>query len=257
MLLEPGTISAGLVVVALTAIALGALIKGMTGLGLPLIAVPAIATFASVEEAVVLMIIPTLGSNLWLVGTHRRFAALLPAHVPFLVAGLTGGIVGTLLLTAIDDRWLKLALALWLAVYLVQFVFGNVLRSLFQAKGKIAAAVGFIAGTIQGATGISAHIVAPYFHGRKLAPDAYAFLIACAFMTLSGAQLATAVGTQLFTAERLAIGMIALIPTLVFTQAGIRLAGKISGAVFQRILITIFVVMEVKLIADVYAQHLG
>ena len=250
--MELSTISTGLVVVALTAIALGALIKGMTGLGLPLIAVPAIATFASVEEAVVLMIIPTFGSNLWLVATHRRFACLLSTYLPFLLAGLAGGIAGTFVLTAIDDRWLKLTLAVWLAVYLVQFVFGNFLRTLFQAKGAMAAAVGFTAGTVQGATGISAHIVAPYFHGRKLAPDAYAFLIACAFLTFSGAQLVTAASTQLFTADRLVIGMIALVPTLVFTQTGIRLAGKISEAVFQKILMAIFVLMEIKLIADVY-----
>ena len=249
--MELGSISAGLVIVTLTAIVIGALIKGMTGLGLPLIAIPTIASFASVEEAVVLMIIPTLGSNLWLLGTHRRFAALLSAHLPFLVAGLAGAIVGTLLLTAIDDRWLKLTLAVWLAVYLAQLVFGNFLRSMFQAKGTMAAAVGFVAGTIHGATGISAHIVAPYFHGRKLAPEAYAFLIAYAFMTFSGAQLATAASTQLFTAERLAIGMIALIPTLIFTQAGIQLAGKISDVAFQRILIAIFVLMEIKLITDV------
>lgn len=255
--MELSTISTGLVVVALTAIALGALIKGMTGLGLPLLAVPAIATFASVEEAVVLMIIPTFGSNLWLVFTHRRLAALLSAHLPFLLAGLTGGIVGTFLLTVVEDRWLKLMLAAWLAVYLVQFLFGNFLRPLFQARGPAAAAVGFTAGTIQGATGISAHIVAPYFHGRKLAPEAYALLVASAFLTFSGAQLLTAAGTQLFTADRLVIGMIALVPTLVFTQAGIRLAGKISDAAFQKILIAIFMLMEIKLIADVCGWDIG
>ncbi|MGB5331790.1 MAG: sulfite exporter TauE/SafE family protein [Woeseiaceae bacterium] len=250
--MELGTISTGLVVVTLTAIAIGALIKGMTGLGLPLVAVPVIATFASVEEAVILMIIPTFGSNLWLAFTHRRLAALLSAHLPFLLAGLTGGIVGTFLLAVIEERWLKLMLAAWLAVYLLQFMFGNFLRPLFQARGPAAAAVGFMAGTIHGATGISAHIVAPYFHGRKLAPDAYALLIACAFLTFSGAQLVTAAATQLFTADRFVIGLIALIPTLVFTQAGIGLAGKISNAVFQRILIALFVLMEIKLIADVY-----
>jgi hypothetical protein len=93
---------------ALVAISFGALIKGMTGLGLPLFAVPAIAMMTSVEEAVVLMIIPGLGSNLWLVG-------------------------GT-------------------------------------------------AGTIQGATGVSAHIVAPYYHGRNVPPEAYAFLVAFSFL---------------------------------------------------------------------------
>lgn len=246
------SLSAGLVVVALTAISLGSLIKGMTGLGLPLIAVPAIATFTSVEVAVVLMIIPTFGSNLWLVVSHRRFAGLLRTHLPFLVAGFLGGIFGTIALATVDDRWLKLTLAVWLALYLLQLAFGNFLQAVFQARGSAAAAVGFTAGTIQGATGVSAHIVAPYFHGRRITADAYAFLIASAFLTFSTAQLTTATGTQLFTTERLILGSIALAPTLAFTRVGILFADKISEDAFQKLLIAIFVLMEIKLITDVF-----
>ncbi len=81
------SVSIWLIVAVLSVISMGALLKGMTGLGLPLFAVPAIATLTSVEEAVVLMIIPGLGSNIWLVVNHRQFAALLRNHRPFLVAG--------------------------------------------------------------------------------------------------------------------------------------------------------------------------
>ena len=245
------TLSTGLVVVALLAISFGALIKGMTGVGLPLVAVPAIASFTSVEEAVVLMIIPTFGSNLWLVVNHRRFAKLLKEHALFLVAGFIGGIFGTFALAMVDDRWLKLMLAAWLAVYLLQFAFGNFLRAIFQAQGAGSAVVGLTAGTIQGATGVSAHIVAPYLHGRNLRAQAYAFLIAFAFLTFSFAQLATATSTQLFTPERLLLGLIALVPTLVFTRIGVAFAGKISEAFFHKLLIGMFVVMEIKLLADV------
>lgn len=250
-MLETASVGAGLVIVALVAIAAGAFIKGMTGLGLPLIAVPAIASFTSVEEAVVLMIIPTLGSNLWLVVSHRHFRGLLSAHAGFLAAGFVGGVVGTFALVAVDDRWLKLTLAAWLALYLLQFAFGNFLRWLFHAKGTAAAAVGMTAGTIQGATGVSAHIVAPYLHGRNLSPSAYAFLIASAFLTFSSAQMATAISTELFTLPRLAIGAAALLPTLLFTRVGIAFAGRVSAAAFQRLLVAIFVLMEIKLIADV------
>ncbi len=249
--MEMIALSPDLVVVALLAISTGALIKGMTGLGLPLIAVPAIAAYTSVEEAVVLMIIPTFGSNLWLVGTHRRFASLLSGHRPFLVAGFIGSIFGTFALAAIDDRWLKLTLAAWLMLYLLQFAFGNFLRHVFQATGRAAAAVGLTAGAIQGGTGVSAHIVAPYLHGRNLSAEGYAFLIASSFLAFSFAQLVTASGTQLLTPERLALGMIALIPTLVFTRIGVAFAGKISMAFFQKLLIGLFVLMEIKLIADV------
>lgn len=249
--LEFGSISIWLLVVVLTAITLGSLVKGMTGLGLPLIAVPAIASFTSVEEAVVIMILPVFGSNLWLVGSHRRFAPLLAAHWPFLLAGFIGGILGTFLLVAIDDRWLKLVLAAWLALYLLQLVLGDALSFVFRAKGAASALVGLTAGTIQGASGVSAHIVAPYFHGRQVDPAAYSFLIAAAFLTSGSAQLLTAFSNQLFDAERLTLGLLALIPTLLFTQIGIRSARMIPAAVFQKIILMLFVMMEVKLIADV------
>ena len=240
-----------LVAAVLVAISLGAFFKGMTGLGLPLFAVPAIATITSVEEAVVLMIIPGLGANLWLVTNHRRFAPLLREHIPFLIAGFVGAIFGTILLIVVDDRWLKLILAAWLALYLFQYFLGDFLAPLFRVRGALAALLGATGGTIQGATGVSAHVVAPYFHDPKIKPEAYAFLVASTFLIFSVAQLSAAIGTQLFTPERLALSIAALAPTLVFTKAGISMAGKISTTVFNRILLVTFLVMEVKLLVDV------
>ena len=256
LFLDLGSVSLWLVAIVLAAISIGALIKGVTGVGLPLVAVPAIASFTSVEEAVVLMIIPTFGSNLWLVANHRRFFTTLRQHISFFAAGFVGGIIGTFLLIAIDDRWLKLVLAVWLALYLIQYVLGDLLRSVFRAKGAGAAAIGVTAGAIQGATGVSAHMVAPYFNGRNLTPEGYAFLVASAFLVFSLAQLSTAAGTGLFTPARLSLGLIALVPALLFTRVGITLAGRISAALFQRILITLFVVMEIKLVADVAGLQL-
>ncbi len=249
--LELGSLSVWFVVVVLVAISLGSLIKGMTGVGLPLFGVPAIATFATVEEAVVLMIIPVLGSNVWLVAAHRQFATLLRQHLPFLLAGFAGGIAGTFLLVAVEDRWLKLVLAAWLALYLLQYVFGDRLRPVFQARGSASAMVGLTAGTIQGATGVSAHIVAPYFNGRGVPPQAYAFLVAAAFLTFSAAQLVTAVSSELLTSDRLVLGLTALVPTLVFTRIGVGLASRISMDGFQKVLFALFVLMEIKLLADV------
>jgi uncharacterized membrane protein YfcA len=62
----------------------------------------------------------------------------------------------------------------------------------------------------------------------------------------------TATGTQLFSAERLALGIVALVPTLIFTRVGIRFAGRISREAFQILLIALFVLMEIKLLADVF-----
>ena len=52
--------------VIVLALVAGGLTKGLTGLGLPGIAVPIMAIFLGVETAVMVMVLPTLATNLWL-----------------------------------------------------------------------------------------------------------------------------------------------------------------------------------------------
>ncbi|MDH3547458.1 MAG: sulfite exporter TauE/SafE family protein [Gammaproteobacteria bacterium] len=240
-----------LLLAVLLAISVGALLKGITGLGLPLFAVPAIAMQSTVEQAVILMIIPGIASNLWVVINRRTHWRLIRKHGPFLAAGFIGGILGTVLLHAISDRWLKILLATWLAVYLLQYFAGNRNAGLFKGRGALGYIVGLIAGTTQGSSGISAQIVAPYYHGRSLEAAAYGFLVAFSFLLFSTAQMTGALTTNLLTPARLQLSLMALVPTLIFTRIGIGLADTISPRVFNRILLVVFCLMEIKLIADV------
>lgn len=240
----------GLMAVALLAISVGSLAKGITGVGLPILAVPALATFTSVEEAVVLMVLPGVAANGWLVITHQKWAVLRD-HRGFLLLGLAGGILGTWLLSILDDRWLKLILAVWLGIYLLQYFSRQTSNRFFAGHNSVRSLLGMAAGAVQGASGISAPIVAPYFHAAGLARETYAFATAFTFLLFSGAQIATMSAIGLFTPERLIVGLIVVIPTLVFTQFGIRLGRHVSEKTFHRILLVLFLVMECKLIFDI------
>ncbi|MDH3431895.1 MAG: sulfite exporter TauE/SafE family protein [Gammaproteobacteria bacterium] len=245
-------LNAGLLVAVLVAISIGALLKGMTGLGLPLFGVPALAAITSVEEAVVLMIIPGIGANLWMAVSHRKYKSLLKEHKPFLASGFVGGLAGTTLLLVLDDRWLKLILATWLGLYLMQYFFNKSSLKLFHGPGHSSYLLGAAAGTIQGATGISAQIVAPYYHGRSLPPPAYAFLVTFTFLLFASAQVGAAFTTELLTPARLQLSLAALVPTLIFTRVGIHFANVISHAVFNKVLLVVFCLMEIKLVADIF-----
>ncbi len=240
-----------LLLAILAAISLGALFKGMTGLGLPLFAVPAMSMVTSVETAVILMIIPGIGANLWVVYSRRQHHQQIRQHYRFLIAGFIGGLLGTGLLHVIPNRGLKILLAIWLAVYLVQYFSGKKGQALFHGRGKLVYVIGLIAGTTQGATGISAQVIAPYYHGRSLQASQYAFIVAFTFMVFSAAQMTGALSNDLITEERLRLSLIALVPTLIFTRIGISLAYKISIDTFNKILLVVFFLMEIKLIADV------
>jgi uncharacterized membrane protein YfcA len=111
--------------------------------------------------------------------------------------------------------------------------------------------LGIAAGTVQGASGISAPIVAPYFHANGLTRESYAFATAFTFLLFSGAQIATMFRLDLLTQERVIVGLIAVVPTLLFTHLGIRWSRNVSEKTFHRILLTLFVAMELKLLIDI------
>ena len=248
--MDTGLISVGLLASAMLAIGIGALAKGITGVGLPILAVPVLASFTSVEEAVVLMVLPSIAANGWLVVAHRKWAVL-SEHRGFLLFGLAGGVLGTWLLSILDEHWLKLILAIWLGVYLLQYFSKQSYDRYFSGRGGLGSLLGVTAGTIQGASGISAPIVAPYFHANGLVRETYAFATASTFLLFSGAQLAAMSRLELLTTERLMIGLIAVVPTLLFTQLGIRWSRSISEKAFHNILLTLFIAMELKLVIDI------
>jgi len=243
-------ISIGLLAAAILAISIGSLAKGITGVGLPILAVPALASFTSVEEAVVLMVLPGIAANGWLVVTHGKWN-ILREHRSFLVLGVIGGILGTWLLSILDDRWLKLILAIWLGVYLLQYFAKRSYDHLFSGRGGFGSLLGMAAGTMQGACGVSAPIVAPYFHANGLTRETYAFATAFTFLLLSAAQITAMSSLELLTQERLIIGLIVIVPTLLFTQLGIRWSRNISEKAFHNILLTLFIAMELKLLFDI------
>jgi hypothetical protein len=246
-------ISLGLLASAMLAIGLGALAKGVTGVGLPILAVPVLASFTSVEEAVVLMVLPGVAANGWLFFTHRKWEVL-REHRGFLLLGLAGGLLGTWLLSVLDDRWLKLILAAWLGIYLIQFFSRRSYDRYFSGHGRFGLPLGAAAGTIQGACGISAPIVAPYFHASGLVRESYAFATASTFLLFSFAQIVAMSQLGLLTKERLTIGLIVVVPTLAFTQLGIRWSRRISEKTFHRILLALFIAMELKLVIDVVSS---
>lgn len=235
---------------ALAAIALGSICKGITGVGLPVLAVPMIASFTNVADAVVIMILPGIASNAMIVLSHRKWR-LLPPHGVFLVSGCVGALLGVGLLTVLGDRALKGLLALWLAIYLLRHFAGSNSSTSRSLPRWIGTLFGMTAGASQGAMGISAPIVGPYYHLTGNTRSDYAFLVACSFLLFYAAQGAGISQTTLFTAERTSIGLMAIIPTLLCTHLGIRLAPRIGEQMFNRILIGLFIAMEIKLILDV------
>jgi uncharacterized membrane protein YfcA len=239
-------------IIVLATIAIGAFMKGITGLGLPMFAIPALALFVPVESAVVIMAAPSLVANFWLVFLHRDKLPSMNRHRIFVMSGFVGALAGTWLLASINDDYLRIALAGWLGIYLLQHFTGRAKSGLFSGKAGLAGPLGFAAGSLQGATGISAPVIGPYYHAHELALSHYTVAVAFTFAVLSVAQLSAMTTVELMTPTLAIYSLLATTTTMVFMPIGVRFGKRVARETFDRIIPVLFVLIEIKLVYDIF-----
>lgn len=90
------------------ALACGGLIKGTLGVGTPLLTVPLMALTLPAQTAVTLMAMPVVVANLWQASNAPDIKSVLSRFWPTAVALIGGMLIGTRILSIIDERWLLL-----------------------------------------------------------------------------------------------------------------------------------------------------
>ena len=237
-------------VVIVAAIAVGAFIKGATGGGLPQIAIPVMAAFLGVERSVVVMAIPGVVANGWLVWSHRAEAPL-TRHLPAMMAGgAVGSVIGTLALKGLDAHVLSLVLAAIIVVYVVV----SLTRPGFHFPPSVTRVasppVGIAAGGLQGATGISGPLLSTYLHGFGMRPRTYVFALSTLFFGFALVQTIALFGVGLYTDSRLLESLLALIPIAIALPLGSWAATKVSVTTFNRVVLVLLLASATALVHE-------
>jgi uncharacterized membrane protein YfcA len=229
-------------------LALGAFVKGLTGMGLPLVAVPFMAGFLGAEHAIVVMQIPGLVSNVWLVWRQRGEASAAPLRYDMIIpaAIMTG--IGVWFLDNADDNITILLLAVTVACFLVLLLFNPSFR-LDGAVGRVATPIAsMVGGFVQGAAGVSGPLFSTLILSFRLKREAYVFYNGLVFGLFNLIQIVVMLSFGMFTMQRFIEGCLALIPLLVFQLLGMRVMGNVSPKVFTGAVVAVIVVMEIKLV---------
>ena len=194
----------------------------ITGLGLPGIAVPIMATFLGVEQAVMIMVLPTLITNLWLTWRLRDCYREVPELPRIAVAGVPGHRPGShrplsRQRTVSGDGPLVVgASRTWYC--------GSCIRKAVAGTGKartrLAPPVGFASGTLQGATGICAPVIVPYVDALGANPRTYVFIFSAVFMSLSLTHLVVLGTLQAYTPLQFGQSVLAVVPAMLFVSVG-------------------------------------
>jgi uncharacterized protein len=238
------------VLVILVAMTLASFAKAVTGLGGPMVAIPIMAGFLGVQRAVIIMAIPSVVSNAWLLWAHRpqvRFTRDLPV---LLATGIVGTAVGTFVLLEVNERVLAAVLAGLIGGYLLIVALRPDFRLEPGVTRRLAPAVGALSGVMQGTTGISAPLAATYLHGYRLPPLAYVFSVSALFGVFAGAQVVTLGALDAYSAPLLLESVVALIPIALTFPFGIALSRRLSPRAFNTLVLIILVGMGLKLAWD-------
>jgi uncharacterized protein len=238
------------VIIITVAMAIGSFVKGATGQGLPQIAIPVMATFLGVEAAVVIMTIPGIVTNSWLMWKHRHHFSGTRDLPVLLVTGTAGVVAGTILLDSLNDDVLSLTLASVIVGYAVIFFTHPSLRLEPEVTRYTSAPLGVASGVLQGATGGSGPLLATYLHGYRLDKQVYVISITTIFQVFAVVQSVTLVGVGLYTTELFLLSLLSLIPIMAMLGVGVRLTDRISRRTFDLIVLAVLLATAVKLIFD-------
>ncbi|MEE2720665.1 MAG: sulfite exporter TauE/SafE family protein [Pseudomonadota bacterium] len=231
-------------------LALGAFVKGLTGMGLPLVAVPFMAGFLGAEHAIVVMQIPGLVSNAWLVWRHRTEAKATPLRYDLIVPAVLMTVVGVWFLDVANDNITILLLAAAVACFLGLLLFNPSFR-LDGSIGRIATPLAsMFGGFTQGATGVSGPLFSTLILSFRLNKEAYVFYNGLVFGLFNVVQIIAMLGFGMFTTQRIIEGCLALAPLFIFQYFGMRLMGHVSQRVFTGAVVAVIVLMEIKLVSE-------
>jgi uncharacterized protein len=243
--------------VILVAIGLGSFIKGVTGSGLPQVAIPVMALFLGVERAVVVMAIPGVATNTWLFWRYRRHLRATRDLPVLLATGMGGAVLGTVGLQRLNAAVLALVLAAAIGLYLVVFVSRSQIELTPAITRYSSPPVGFAAGLLQGATGMSAPVLTTYLHGFRLEKQVFVISLVTLFQVFAVTQTVTLHRLGLYTGTRFTESIVALVPMMLVLPLGARLADRLSARTFDRWVLLLLTGTAVKLLYDGFVGLLG
>ncbi|MBI4280260.1 MAG: sulfite exporter TauE/SafE family protein [Armatimonadetes bacterium] len=233
---------AGLIIFA------AAVIKGTVGMGFPLVAVPLVASLMGPRPAVVIVAIPALLSNAYLVfqggASDRR-----GREFAWLLAGLVvGTVLGARAMRGLDARWLSVILGTVATVYALIALVWVTARLPGISTPAMKVGVGAVAGLLGGTTAVFGPVLASYLDGLRLAKDEFVFWITVFFSVGGVVQVGTYLHLGMYRGSGLTLALLLCVPMLVGTWAGIRLRTRCSAAGFRTFVLLVIMTSGLNLI---------
>lgn len=228
---------------------LAGLVKGVVGLGLPTIAMALLALVMSPARAAVLLIVPSLVTNVWQLRPWSTLGPLLRRLARMQVGVCAGTLVGAWVLGAPVGAWATVSLGVALVAYAAWGLSGARLSVGPVAEARLGPWVGALTGFVTAATGVFVIPAVPYLQALGFEREE---LIQAMGISFTVSTLALAAGLYVNAAgagTQLGQSLLMLLPALVGMQVGQWLRQKLSPVLFRACFLVSLMLLGMHMVA--------
>ncbi len=224
------------------------LVKGTTGLGFATTALSFLVYAIGLKEALPLLIVPSVVSNLIVMRDAGHFRATLIQFRLMYAAAPVGIFIGLALLMWLDPTISSAILGLVLIIYGVITITQPAFRLPTALARRLEIPVGFTTGLVNGVTGSQVMPVLPYLLSLPLERNVFIQAINISF-TISSVVFAIGLAwLGLFTADTTQISFVGLVAMLVGLKLGIPIRRRLPQSSFRRAVLGLLVLLGAGLV---------
>lgn len=215
---------------------LASFVKGTTAMGFPLIATPMIALLVDIKTTYALLVLPNILMDTFQIARGRLPWLLWRRLLSLLAATVVGVFLGTHILIRVPERFIYLALAVMILVFLVTVYLDFRIEVSPRWEGSLGPAVGFAGGVLAGITNVVGPLTALYILALGFEKREFVKAVASIFFITKVSQLAAISRWGLYTVEilRWSVGLSAV--ALLAFWVGLRVQDRVPQEAFRRIL---------------------
>jgi uncharacterized membrane protein YfcA len=212
---------------------LAGLVKGVIGLGLPTVAMGLLGLVMPPAQAAVLLLVPSLVTNVWQLLAGPRLNALLVRLWGMMVGVCVGTWAGSGLITGATAHFATIALGAALVLYAIVGLARLRLSIPVRKERWAGPVIGVITGLVTGATGVFVLPAVPYLGALGLERDDLVQALGLSF-TVSTLALAAGLASHgALPLQAAGASLFALVPALAGMALGGRLRAQIRPETFR------------------------
>ncbi|MCK5391370.1 MAG: sulfite exporter TauE/SafE family protein [Deltaproteobacteria bacterium] len=239
-----------ILIIVYTTFFAAAFIKGLTGLGFVTLCLPVIAIFIKLEQAIPLVVLPSLLSNVMVIYQTGRLRQSLRRFWLLYISAFPGIYAGVLILNMAGNYAAKIILGVVSIAYSLLLLLKIELSIPEKNERILSAPIGLTNGFLNGLTGTQIIPMLPYLLSLKLDRDGMINAINVGF-TLSITVLLIIFGKfNLISLETLKYSIVGAIPVAVGIYLGGKLRHKISEEKFKLAVLFLLIIIGVNLIVN-------